>query len=71
MLDIPLQPFITPNFVSWDKNTNDSKYSNGVDLSQSTSFSLSVVSAEKLSGMCDEFRAKIFEKAAKKDPKNK
>lgn len=29
------------------------------------------ISTEKLSKMCDEFRAKIFEKAGKKDPKIK
>lgn len=66
MLDIPLQPFLAPNFVLQDKNQ---KISNEGELTTNTSFPLSVVSAEKLSEMCDDFRAKIFKKAGKKDPK--
>lgn len=66
MLEIPLQPFSTPDYVLWD---NNSKYSNGGEFLENTKFPISTVSAEKLSEMCDEFRAKIFEKSGKKDPK--
>lgn len=65
MLELQLRPFLVPNFVSAEmphqQRQDGPSFSGG--------FPLSTVSAEKLSEMCDEFRAKIFEKSGKKDPK--
>ncbi len=65
MLELQLRPFQVPNFVSAEMPPQQRQ--DGVSFSGG--FPLSTVSAEKLSKMCDEFRAKIFEKAGKKDPK--
>ena len=64
MLELQLRPFQVPNFVSAEMAPQQRQ--DGVTFSGG--FPLSTVSAEKLSEMCDEFRAKIFEKAGKKDP---
>lgn len=64
-MNIQLKPFLVPNFIipilpAVERQSGPS-FSNG--------FPLSEVSAEELSKMCDDFRAAIFSKACKKDPK--
>ncbi|MFA6132518.1 MAG: hypothetical protein WC869_00725 [Phycisphaerae bacterium] len=54
------KPFMVPNFVTLDL---------AGCVHEEPTVPLKAVDAETLSKMCDEFRAAIFKKAGKKDPK--
>lgn len=60
---VGLQPFMTPNFVI-------AKLPAGRNGGQDApKWHLGEISAETLSDLCDVFRAEIFAKAGKSDPK--
>lgn len=61
-----LRPFITPNFVMMKMPSS----SRGSGWQQLPSVPLVDVDAQDLSEMCDAFRAEIFKKAGKKDPRS-
>lgn len=65
-INLQLRPFIVPNFVSVDMPPRQRQ--DGVSFAGT--FPLSTVGEDELSRMCDEFRAEIFKKAGKTDPKN-
>ncbi len=54
-INIKLEPWLTPNFVRAE--------------TPGICFTLSEASEEALSDLCDQFRAEVFRKAGKKDPK--
>lgn len=53
---VELVPFPVPNGVNYGDNT--------------AGFSLHEIDAEALSAQCDRFRADVFAKAGKKDPRD-
>lgn len=61
-MKIQIKPFIVPNFVLMCDQQ---------PMPQSVSFPLSNLDPEELSAMCDDFRAAVFAKAGKRDPKAK
>lgn len=60
-LTVKLKPFGIPNYVLSDQNE-------GL-IQHGQSFPLHEVSAESLALMCDQWRAGVFAKAGKSDPK--
>lgn len=64
-IEIKLQPFTTPNFVIAQVPPQPREHG----FAQAPSFPLSEVDADSLSVMCDEFRAEVFKKAGKRDPR--
>lgn len=65
-LSVECQPWIVPNFV-----TLKSKSAPRQDgFHQAVSIALRDVDANVLAVMCDAFRASIFEKAGKPDPRD-
>lgn len=65
-ISLKLRPFIVPNFVSVEALPKQRQ--DGVSFP--CTFPLCAVGEDELSRMCDEFRAEIFKKAGKTDPKN-
>lgn len=63
---IDIQPFTIPNFVRRDKKT-----AGPGDPDAEAAFELAAVDAQTLSTLCDQFRADIFKKAGKTDPRLK
>jgi len=62
IVDVPTRPWTTPNYVTL--RPNDGKlYVNP------PTFHIESIHPETLSRMCDEFRADVFKKAGKADPK--
>lgn len=66
-MEIPLEPWHTPNYVHLKMPPR--KKEEG--FQESPSFHISTVEPEILSQMCDDFRAEIFKKAEKVDPRIK
>jgi len=66
-MEVDLQPWNVPNFVI--AVMPPGKRQDG--LKEAPKWNLRDVSAEVLSAQCDKFRAEIFEKAGKVDPKSK
>lgn len=64
-MKIELQPFSTPNFVLGKMPPRQRQDGIGSTLS----WPLSEVDADELARLCDEFRAEVFRKAGKPDPK--
>lgn len=66
-INIPLRPFNVPNFVIMDTPSG----SRNEGLKDPPSFPVSAVDEQTLSLMCDDFRAGVFAKAGKIDPRLK
>lgn len=64
---LKLHPFMTPNFVR--PILPAGKREDGISFNESPAFALKEIDAEELSDLCDAFRAEIFTKADKKDPR--
>lgn len=64
-IDVTLEPFSIPFFV----RRNPKSAVPGDD--NSAAFPLSDVDANALSALCDQFRADVFKKAGKTDPRLK
>lgn len=64
-MNIELQPFQTPNFVI--AKTAPRPRQEG--FQEAPKWPLSEVPESELSRLCDEFRAEVFRKAGKTDPK--
>ena len=64
-VEVAIQPFSIPHFVRRDK-----KAAAG-DPDAEAAFELSAVDAMTLSALCDQFRADVFKKAGKTDPRLK
>lgn len=64
-VEIKLQPFRPPNYVL----VESPRKAREEGLVETPKFSLADLSAETLSDLCDQFRADVFEKAGKPDPK--
>lgn len=64
-ITIPLVPFSTPNYVTMQMP--DRPRQEG--FVEAPKYALSELEPEVLSGLCDEFRAAVFKKAGKRDPK--
>lgn len=60
-------PWITPNFVRIQMPARPRQ--EGVNFKDSEGFRLEDVDVDTLSEMCDQFRADIFRKSGKKDPR--
>jgi hypothetical protein len=60
-----LRPFMTPNFVSVEMPPRPRQEG----LVEAPKFALAELDAETLSELCDEFRADVFRKANKTDPR--
>lgn len=58
---VPLKPFNPPNYVLAAKKEGF--------IEKDHSFPLSDVSAQALSALCDDWRAAVFKKAGKTDPR--
>lgn len=65
-IEVPIQPFSIPHFVRRDK-----KAAGPGDPEAEAAFELSAVDAQTLSALCDQFRAEVFKKAGKADPRQK
>lgn len=65
-VEVAIQPFSIPNFVRRDK-----KAAAAGDPDAEAAFELSAVDAMTLSALCDQFRADVFKKAGKTDPRLK
>ena len=64
---VKLAPIKVPNFVLVEESSSrNPKHCNSTMY---TSISITELSEETLSGLCDEFRKNVFKKAGKKDPK--
>jgi hypothetical protein len=57
VINIPLKPWVTPNFVVGDTAPT-----------RGAAWPLKDVDAEVLAQLCDDFRAEVFRKAGKDDP---
>jgi hypothetical protein len=64
-MKINLVPFATPNFVSVQMPPRPKQDG----FIASPTFALAELDHETLSTLCDEFRAEVFRKAGKTDPK--
>ena len=64
-IELELQPFKTPNFVLAQVAPKPRE-----GFERAPSFPLSDLEPEALSAMCDEFRAEVFKKAGKQDPRS-
>lgn len=64
-IEVELNPFRTPNFVT--HKMPPGKRQDG--FKEPRSYALSTLAPYTLSEMCDEFRAEIFRKAEKVDPR--
>jgi hypothetical protein len=62
---IKTKPFSVPNFVLQDVKARPRQDG----FHETPSFPLSDFDGDELSAMCDEFRAAVFRKAGKQDPK--
>lgn len=65
VMKLELQPFSTPNFAL-------AKVRSGLrqeGIIEGPKWPLSEVDADTLSELCDEFRAEVFRKAGKADPR--
>lgn len=58
-----LRPFITPSFVISVRHASD------IGSPEGPSIPLREIEADDLSKMCDTFRAEVFRKADKADPR--
>jgi hypothetical protein len=65
-LTLRLKPFSVPNYVVIEAPAKPRQEG---FRPEENSFPLSEVEASELSDMCDLFRAKVFQKAEKKDPR--
>lgn len=65
-VEIAIQPFTIPFFVRRDK-----KAAGAGDPDAEAAFPLSDVDEMALSALCDQFRADVFKKAGKTDPRLK
>lgn len=65
-VEVAIQPFSIPHFVRRDK-----KAAAAGDPDAEAAFELSAVDAMTLSALCDQFRADVFKKAGKTDPRLK
>lgn len=59
-MNVKTKPFTTPNFIIEDDDF----------APHARGFRLDLFSGEELSAKCDEFRAEVFKKAGKKDPRS-
>lgn len=66
-MNVTLKPFTVPNFVIAERPPV--RREDG--FREAPSYPLSEVDAEELSAMCDAFRAGVFQKAGKMDPRRK
>jgi hypothetical protein len=64
-IDLELQPFNTPNFVIVKMPARPRHDG----WQESPKYSLAELDAQTLSALCDQFRAEIFKKAGKDDPR--
>lgn len=64
-IDVELRPFIVPNYVSAMAKPRPREQG----VVESPSYALSELDEKTLSALCDEFRATVFEKAGKDDPR--
>jgi hypothetical protein len=65
-VEVAVQPFSIPHFVRRDK-----KNAGPGDPDAEAAFELSAIDAQTLSALCDQFRADVFKKAGKTDPRLK
>lgn len=66
-IKIKLKPFLTPNFALMESPPRSRQ--EGFNAERNT-VPLSELSVEALDELCQEFRANVFQKAGKSDPKN-
>jgi len=66
-MNIKLKPFNTPNFVLAEMPPRPRQEG----FRDGPSWALKEVDTETLSRLCDDFRAEVFRKAEKADPKKK
>jgi hypothetical protein len=60
-ITIPIKPFVVPSYVSAAESVDV--------VRKDTNFPLSEVDADALSQLCDDWRAAVFKKAGKDDPR--
>lgn len=65
MQEVELKPFMTPNFVITEMPPGVRQDG----FKEAPKLPLSDVDASTLSMLCDQFRADVFEKAGKQDPR--
>ena len=65
-LNVQLQPFQVPNYVIQKEGVRPREES----YHEAPRHRLADVDAETLARLCDEFRATVFEKAGKTDPRH-
>lgn len=70
-IQIDLRPFKTPNYVFAKKQPKEVGGFSRDGRIDELKWHLSEISEKTLSDLCDEFRAEIFKKAKKKDPKKR
>lgn len=63
---VKLRNFTTPNFAVMEMPPGQ----RGDGFVQAPSFRLSLLEPEELADLCDRFRAEVFKKAGKSDPRH-
>lgn len=66
-MKVEIQPWNTPNYITAVMPA--SQRQNGLNPDSAPKWHISDVDAETLSDQCDKFRAEVFKKANKEDPK--
>jgi hypothetical protein len=64
-MKVDLNPWMTPNFVTGKVSPRARQEG----MTEGPKWHISDVDADTLSQMCDDFRAEIFKKAGKADPR--
>lgn len=65
-IQLKLQPIRVPNFIIQETTTHQTRQEGFVE---SPKFAIAELESETIAQLCDEFRANMFEKAGKIDPK--